>query len=226
VNPTESPLLMLKLVVFDCDGVMFSSRESNRVYYNHLLQAFSCPPMDEEELNYVHIHNVNNSVVHIFRNHPHVALDAVNAYRSSLDYTPYLQYMTMEPDLITFLKVIKPRYRTAISTNRADTMEAILDTFALRPWFDMVVTTLVAPRPKPAPDGLQMILERFQVRPEESIYIGDSVIDQQHCAGVGVDLIAFKNKKLEARYHVNDFMSIVNLPPFQEGGPVDKPVAG
>ena len=71
-----------------------------------------------------------------------------------------------------------------------------------------------------------MILERFQVRPEESIYIGDSVIDQQHCAGVGVDLIAFKNKMLEARYHVDNFMSIVALPPFQESGQVDKPVAG
>jgi phosphoglycolate phosphatase len=60
---------MLKLVVFDCDGVMFSSRESNRIYYNHLLAAFDCPPMDAEELEYVHIQNVNNSVVHIFRNH-------------------------------------------------------------------------------------------------------------------------------------------------------------
>jgi phosphoglycolate phosphatase-like HAD superfamily hydrolase len=210
---------MLKLVVFDCDGVMFSSLESNRMYYNHLLQAFSCPPMDEEELNYVHIHNVNNSVAHIFRNHPHVALNEVNAYRSGLDYNPYLQYMTIEPDLITFLKVIKPRYRTAISTNRADTMEAILDTFALRPWFDMVVTALNAPRPKPAPDGLKMILERFQVRPEESVYIGDSVIDQEHCAGVGVDLIAFRNKALVARYYVDNFMSIASLPPFQKNRP-------
>ena len=41
---------MLKLVVFDCDGVMFSSREANRAYYNDLLRAFSCPPMDEAEL--------------------------------------------------------------------------------------------------------------------------------------------------------------------------------
>ena len=212
---------MLKLVVFDCDGVMFSSRESNRMYYNDLLQAFSCPPMNEDELNYVHIHNVNNSVAHIFRNHPRVAPDAVNVYRRNLDYTPYLRYMSMEPDLIAFLEVIKPRYRTAISTNRTDTMETILDTFALRPWFDMVVTALVAPRPKPAPDGLEMILERFQVRPEETIYIGDSVIDQEHCAGVGVDLIAFKNKTLEARYHVDDFMSIVNLPPFQGNGLAD-----
>jgi phosphoglycolate phosphatase len=213
----QVPLLyMLKLVVFDCDGVMFSSRESNRIYYNDLLRTFSCPPMNEEELNYVHIHNVDNSVAHIFRNHGHIVVDEVNAYRRSLDYTPYLRHMAMEPDLITFLKVIKPRYRTAISTNRTETMEVILDTFALRPWFDMVVTALNAPRPKPAPDGLEMILERFQVRPEESIYIGDSVIDQEHCASVGIDLIAFKNNTLEARYHVNSFMSIVRLPPFEE----------
>ena len=206
---------MLKLVVFDCDGVLFSSREANRVYYNHLLQVFSCPPMDEEELNHVHIHNVNDSIIYIFRNHTHVALEAVRAYRSGLDYSPYLQYMEMEPDLLQFLRIIKPQYHTAISTNRTDTMETILDTFALRPWFDMVVTAITAPRPKPAPDGLLMILERFQVRPDETIYIGDSVIDRDHCASVGVDLIAFRNSELQARYHVENFMNILDLPPFQ-----------
>lgn len=209
---------MLKLVVFDCDGVMFSSRESNRVYYNHLLQAFACPPMDEEELAYVHIHNVHNSVRHIFRNHPQVALDEVNTYRQQLDYTPYLSFMKMEPDLPDFLRSIKPRYHTAISTNRTDTMESILDTFALWPWFDMVVTATTAPRPKPAPDGLVMILEHFAVRPDEAIYIGDSVIDEEHCAGVGVDLIAFRNTELQARYLVNSFLEILDLPPFQING--------
>lgn len=211
-SPTGSSL---KLVVFDCDGVMFSSKEANRAYYNHMLQAFNCPPMDEEELHYVHIHNVNNSVAHIFRNHPHVAQDAVNAFRRDLDYTPYLQYMRMEPDLVAFLSLIKPLFHTAISTNRTDTMETILDTFGLRPWFDMVVTAQIAPRPKPAPDGLQMILEQFNVRPEETIYIGDSEIDREHCASVGVDLIAFRNQALQARYHVDNFLSIIDLPPFQ-----------
>ncbi len=151
----------LKLVVFDCDGVLFNSREANRRYYNALLDAFSCPPMDEEELHYVHIHNVYDSVRYIFRNHDHVSLDAVNAYRrDTLDYRPYLRYMEMEPDLMAFLRIIKSRrYGTAISTNRTDTMETILDTFALRSWFDMVVTASTAPRPKPAPDGLEMILK-------------------------------------------------------------------
>ena len=209
---------MLKLVVFDCDGVMFSSRESNRRYYNDLLTAFSCPPMDEEELNYVHIHNVRNSVAHIFRNHGHIDPKSIEAHRLGLDYAPYLPFMTMEPDLLRFLAFIKPTYQTAISTNRTDTMEIILDTFALRPWFDMVVTALNAPHPKPSPDGLLMILDHFQVQPHEAIYIGDSVIDQEHCAGAGVDLIAFRNRALDARYHVDDFMSIAGLPPFQVNG--------
>jgi HAD superfamily hydrolase (TIGR01549 family) len=196
---------------------MFSSRESNRRYYNHLLAAFACPPMDETELDFVHIHNVTLSVAHIFRKHPHIEAGQIDAYRRGLDYTPYLRYMTMEPDLVEFLQAIKPRYHTAISTNRTDTMDIILDTFGLRAWFDLVVTALVAPRPKPAPDGLRMILDHFQVPPEEAIYIGDSVIDQEHCASVGVDLIAFRNRALTARYHVDDFMSIVDLPPFADG---------
>ena len=206
---------MLKLVVFDCDGVMFSSREANRVYYNHILDTFSCPAMDENELHYVHIHNVDNSIRYIFRNHHHVSLEAVQNYRRALDYTPYLQYMKIEADLLPFLQIIKPCYHTAISTNRTDTMETILDSFMLRPWFDMVVTALVAPKPKPAPEGLLMIMDRFQVRPDEVIYIGDSEIDRDHCAGAGVDLVAFKNKELDARYHVDNFMSIAQLPPFR-----------
>ena len=206
---------MLKLVVFDCDGVMFSSREANRAYYNRLLEAFACPPMDEPELQYVHIHNVDNSVRHIFRRHTHIALEDVQRFRKQLDYTPYLQYMEMEPDLIAFLEMIKPRYHTAISTNRTDTMDTILETFQIRPWFDMVVTASVAPQPKPAPDGLFMIMNHFQVAADEVLYIGDSEIDREHCAAAKVDLVAFKNPELLARYHVDNFLSILALPPLR-----------
>jgi len=207
---------MKKLIIFDCDGVMFSSREANRAYYNHLLAAFACPPMDEDELSYVHSHNVDASVAHIFRNHPSINTDKIAEYRSNLDYTPFLDHMIMEEDLIDFLRLIKPHYHTAISTNRTNTMEMILDIFNLRPWFEMVVTAVNAPRPKPAPDGLHMILDHFNLQPEQSIYIGDSDVDRQHCTAVGVELIAFNNPELSADYHVTSFMEILKLPPFSK----------
>lgn len=209
---------MLKLVVFDCDGVMFSSREANRHYYNDLLAAFSCPPMNADELEYVHIHNVHNSVAHIFRHYQQIPREAIEDFRSRLDYKRYMRYMCIEPDLLTFLQRLKPNYLTAISTNRTDTMDSILETFALTPWFDMVVTASNAPRPKPAPDGLEMILARFGLSPKEAIYIGDSILDQEHCQGAGVDLIAFRNAALAARYHVQNFLSILELPPFHAAG--------
>lgn len=205
---------MLKLVVFDCDGVMFSSLEANRVYYNHLLEAFDCPPMDENELHHVHSHNVEDSTRHIFRHHSQISLTAVSRYRETLDYTPFLQRMIIEPDLIPFLHTIRPKYHTAISTNRSTTMGQLLDSYKLREFFDMVVTPIEAGKPKPDPQGMEMILDRFQTKREEVIYIGDSQVDRELCQQVGIDLIAFKNKNLEARYSVNTFMEILALQPF------------
>ncbi len=49
--------------------------------------------------------------------------------------------------------------------------------------------------------------------PEESIYIGDSIIDQKHANSCSVPFIAFKNPTLVADYHVNGFLEILALPP-------------
>ncbi len=206
---------MLKLIIFDCDGVMFSSKEANRIYYNHLLEYFACPPMDEDEVNFVHSRNVTDSVRHIFRNHD-VDAEAITTYREQLDYTPFLKFMEMEPDLPEFLQLIKPLYHTAISTNRSTTMDSVLDTFDLRPWFEMVVTSCDVKNPKPASDALKMILDKFKVTAGEVIYIGDSEIDQKHCESMGVDLIAFKNPDLKAKYYVDNFMMIADLPPLKK----------
>ncbi len=209
---------MLKLIIFDCDGVLFDSKNANRAYYNHLLGRFNCPAMTEMEVDYVHSHNVMESVAFIFRNYPDVASVAIERYRTELDYRPFLQDMIMEPDLLDFLKIIKPKYHTAISTNRTSTMSMVMDIFKLNPWFEQVVTALNAGKPKPAPDGLHMILDNFGLEVNEAIYIGDSLVDKEHTESVGMNLIAFKNPDLEAKYHVESFMDILNLPPFRQTG--------
>ncbi|OQX05881.1 MAG: beta-phosphoglucomutase [Desulfobulbaceae bacterium A2] len=214
---------MLQLVIFDCDGVMFDSREANRAYYDHLRAQFGCPSMDEDEVSFVHSHNVFDSVAHIFRHHPEISLETVNGYRTELGYEPFLRHMIMEPDLLEFLDYLKPRYRTAISTNRTTTMPRVLEAFQLGPWFDKVVTALDTPRPKPAPDALHLILDHFGLTADQAIFIGDSEVDRLHAASVGMELIAFKNPELTAGYHVDRFMEIPALPPFcnghAQGGP-------
>ena len=207
---------MLKLIVFDCDGVMFDSKNLNKHFYNHLLAHFGYKEMDEEELDFVHIHNVLDSVAHIFRNYPETPVEKVHEYRLSLNYSDFLDYMEMESDLLYFLEQVKNDYKLAISTNRGDTMFTILETYDLKKYFGKVMTSTNAKRPKPAPDGMEEILEHFCVDNSEAIFIGDSRIDQLYAEASGVELIAFKNESLKAKYHVNNFTEILQLKPFIE----------
>jgi phosphoglycolate phosphatase len=205
----------LKLVIFDCDGVMFDSRDANRIYYNHLLEKFGYPLMDREEEDYVHSHNVLDSVSFIFRNNPH-EIKKVHAFRQTVDYTPFLQYMRLEPDLKEFLRFLKPKFYTAISTNRSTTMPAVMEMHGLDPFFDLVVTSLDVQQPKPHAEALLKILNHFELSANQAVYIGDSMVDREHTAEVGMRLISFKNTTLPAEYHVNSFLDIPNLPIFQE----------
>ena len=207
---------MLKLIVFDCDGVMFDSKEANRIYYNDLLAAFDHPPMDEAELSFVHMHNVVDSVNYIFRHYSSKECDQVHRYRSQKDYTPYLEFMIMEPDLVDFLNYSRLHYKLAISTNRTTTMRPLLKRFNLNGYFEKIVTAGDVVSPKPDPEALFDILSFFDLTPAETIYIGDSIVDRQHTASAKVPLIAFKNKNLTAEYHVNSFMEIIELEPFRQ----------
>lgn len=205
---------MLKLLIFDCDGVMFDSRIANREYYNHLLAHFGKPIMHEKEIDYVHMHNVKESIQHIFRHYPDQDQAAVENYRNGLDYTPFFRFMHMEKDLIQFLEYAKKRFDLAISTNRTTTMMPLLKEFKLQEYFGKVMTAENARQPKPAPDALIEILGYFKYQTDEAIYIGDSIIDRQHTESLGMRLIAFKNHRLPAEFHVSSFMEICSLAPF------------
>ncbi len=206
---------ILKLVIFDCDGVLFDSKEANRFYYNRILDHFGHPPMDDEELGYVHSHNVMDSVDFIFRRYSPEQITEAHDYRKAVDYAPYLEHMIMEPDLLEFLDFLKPDYHTAISTNRTTTMPTVLKIFGLEGKFEKVVTALDVQKPKPHPEALVNILNHFDLSVEESVFIGDSMVDKEHAAGIGMRLIAFKSPDLPADYHVSSFMEITELPIFK-----------
>jgi phosphoglycolate phosphatase-like HAD superfamily hydrolase len=71
-------------------------------------------------------------------------------------------------------------------------------------------------RPKPAPDPLLEIIEHFNCSIDETLYVGDSVIDEQTARSCDMRLVAFRNKQLRAEYHVETFREILQLQPFLE----------
>ena len=199
----------IEVVAFDCDGVMFDTELANQAYYNHLLEHFGRAPMSRAQLAFVHMHTVNESLAHIFDDEQTV--EAAHAYRKTLDYRLFIKYLQMEPNLVPLLVKLKPRFKTAIATNRTDTINRLLSEFDLNGYFDLVVTALDIQRPKPHPDPLLRILDHFQSEPGHALYVGDSQLDEMAARAANVHFVAYCNPGLAAEHHISSLKDLETL---------------
>jgi phosphoglycolate phosphatase len=197
----------LKLLIFDCDGVLFNSKEANRAYYNHILNHFGKFPMSESDLDFVHMHTAEESIKYLFRDDTE-KLEATLKYRKKVDYQNFLHLLKMEPGLKEFITLIRPPLKTAISTNRTNTMKSLTQVFGLDRYFDLIVSALDSPQPKPHPESVLVILDHFHVNPNQCLYIGDTMVDRQVSQSTGIKLVAYKNPRLPAEYHINSFQEL------------------
>ena len=199
----------LKVIGFDCDGVLFDSSQANRAYYNHILNQFDLPEMDPSQFTYAHMHTVNETLAFLIDDS--ATLEAAQAYRRRMSYMPFIRHMVVEPDLIDVLARLRPIYKTAIATNRTDTMQRVLEEHHLEACFDFVVTAQDVEHPKPHPEQLLALLAHFAIEPTQMVYVGDSELDAIAARSAGVPFIAYGNPALEADAHVQHLDQVARL---------------
>jgi HAD superfamily hydrolase (TIGR01549 family) len=199
----------VKAVSFDCDGVMFDTAQANHIYYSHILQHLGRPAVTDEQFTFVHMHTVGESMAYLFPDE--TTLAAAHEFRKSMDYRQYLGYLTVEPHLVALLEKLRPQIKTTIATNRTDTMDRLLAEFNLDGYFDLVVTSSDVKRPKPHPDVLLKILNYFDLKPYQTIYIGDSQVDEMAARSAAIPLVAFRNRQLSADYHIDTLKELEEL---------------
>jgi phosphoglycolate phosphatase-like HAD superfamily hydrolase len=194
---------LIKLVAFDCDGVLFDSKLANIAFYNGILTHFGRPPLSPAAVDYIHSHTVGESLEYIFQGYPN--LQAVRDFVRTFDYGPFIAMMVEEPHLREFLQFLRPHRYTALATNRTTTTGAVLRYHRLADDFDMVVSAQDVSRPKPHPESFVRILAHFNLQPHEAIFIGDSRVDEQFAANAGVPFVAYRNPRLTANYYLESF---------------------
>ena len=198
-----------KVIAFDCDGVLFDTAESNRAYYNAIRKQLGMPDMTEEEFYFAHMHTVKETLAYLFKNPQ--ALQKAEAVKAQLSYAPFVTAMKMEPALIPLLKKLRPTYKTAVATNRSDSMPTLLKEHDIAPYFDLIVSAQDVPRPKPHPDQLLQLLDYFKVSPHEMLYVGDSKVDESAAKAAQVPLVAYDNRSLSAEYHIRSLKEIEDI---------------
>jgi phosphoglycolate phosphatase len=183
-----------KVVIYDCDGVMFDSFEANLAFYDRIMEMFRRPPLDradDEQMRVLHTYANRDVLAHFF---PEQAdYDAAITYAGEIDYRDLVPRMRMEEGFVDTLEILKPLVELAVCTNRSTSMELVLESFGLSGYFGCVMTASRVSRPKPHPEPLLRVLEHYRIGPEEALFVGDSDVDRQASAAAGVPFIAYKS---------------------------------
>jgi phosphoglycolate phosphatase len=207
--PTMTDLQNLKVIMYDCDGVLINSSLANQAFYNHILAHFGRAPLTPEQWAYVKPLAAPDALTWLMQDTPWLA--EAQEFQKTVDNTPFLPLIRVEHDLIETLTRLSPRYRLAIATNRGKSLLPVLEHCGLAEFFDFTVTSLDVQHPKPHPECLNRILQHFDVLPDQACYIGDSDLDRKVSARAGVLFGAYQSSSLQADFHLHNHLDLWRL---------------
>lgn len=175
------------LVVFDVDGTLVDSRRDLAESANALLQQCGCLTLSEEAIGQMVGDGAATLVARVFAatgcEQPDDALPRFLAiYNSRL-----LKFTRPYAGIPEALASLQSRATLAVLTNKPlGATRLVLDGLHLANYFGPRVVGGDGPFPrKPAPAGLVHLIREFGSAPEETLLVGDSVIDWRTARAAG-----------------------------------------
>jgi phosphoglycolate phosphatase len=182
-------MMPARFVVFDLDGTLIDSRRDLADSANEMLVGYDAAPLSEEAIG----HMVGAGAAQLVARalaaaNVDVPLDdALARFLASYDrrLTNHTRPYPGIPELLDELSA--RRVKMALLTNKPlEPSGRILETFGLAGYFPLRVGG-DGPWPrKPAPDGLQFLMNEESAAPADTVLVGDSTVDLQTARNAGV----------------------------------------
>ena len=203
-------MMPIRLVIFDCDGVLFHSEAANIAFYNAVFAGVGEPPLAETGEAACHALASAQLFENFFGDRPEL-LARVREVAQNTPYEPYFPLMEPRERLYDVLGSLAESYKIAMATNRGKTVEGVLDHFDLRSYFDLAVGVYDVERPKPHPDMLLKCAEHFGVDVGEAVYIGDQETDRESATTAGIRFIAIGDSIAQPEHRIDELHELEGI---------------
>jgi HAD superfamily hydrolase (TIGR01509 family) len=157
------------------------------------------PPLDRSDMAaraVLHTYSFNNVMEHFFAGD--VRKEEAWEFAKTIRYKDLAPFMKIEDGLVETLGRLKGNVHLAVCTNRATSMDMIIEDFGLTGFFTCVMTAAKVVNPKPHPEPLLKVLEHFGLQPHEALFVGDSEVDRLAARDAGVPFVAYKSSLHDA----------------------------
>ena len=181
---------MIKACIFDLDGTLANTLESMAYVANEILKSMNLKPQPVENFKYYSGEGADMLIRRCLKDAGDPELthyeEVRRIYRKKFDEDPLYKVVPYE-GIKEMLKELKKRgMKLAVCSNKPHPAAVKVIAQLFDGEFDMVVGQSEAIRRKPAPDGPLMVAEKFGVKPEECMYVGDTSTDMKTGKAAGM----------------------------------------
>jgi len=186
--PNRSPIPAFGVYIFDVDGTLLDSAQDICAAVQHVLSEHVAEPLPFDYLkSFVGFH-LDDVFLDVIPTAPREQLDKmIELYKANYLGRKHASTRPF-PGVVEALSNLGGRKTTA-TTKGTPTTRAVLEQFALLPFFDHVQGTDGFPC-KPAPDVLLNAIAALGAKPEHCLFIGDSEADMEAGRRAGVRICA------------------------------------
>jgi phosphoglycolate phosphatase len=196
----------VELVIYDLDGVLIDATEAILNSFRLTFQEIDVP-LDPDAV----VSRIGYSLIEILTELlPPEHQDKVWSLRDR--YITHFQkqdikYVRLLPGVAGTLEELKGRgFRQSLATNKtASEADRILTQLGVRGLLDLVVGFMDVPNPKPAPDMINLILERLSIERERAVFVDDTTVGLTAGIEAGVRTIG-----ITTGTHTRDQLSTVS----------------
>lgn len=194
---------MIKAVLFDVDGVLLDSLDANVEYYQELFKAAGYPVPSKEALRAMHHMTVWDVIKRVTGVDDEQEVQRIWNLSQSLEYEAK-ERMKLPQGAHEVVQQLSARYPLAVVTSRtkAYAFEDPLDT--LKKQFKFAIAYEDTAEHKPHPEPLLLAAKELGVRPEECVYIGDSISDIAAAKAAKMKVIFYSPTPMEGADAVTD----------------------
>jgi HAD superfamily hydrolase (TIGR01549 family) len=189
---------MLKGIIFDFDGVITYSIGTGKKVLNEILEEKNIEIDINKFSNFAFSGmNLRDRLKCVI---PKRAIEVHDAWLIRFE-KPYLEQVRLvegADELIKNLYAMDLKL-FILSTKHDRFIKSGLEKFDLEKYFEFIVGYEQPVKPKPNPEGVELILNKFNLEKSEIIYVGDSQTDVDLAKNANLRLILFENGEESAK---------------------------
>ena len=196
--------------IWDLDRTLLDSYEAILSGIEETFAQFSIPYDKEKVREFILKYSVQDLLMQVAEERK-LDVEVLNQVRAQSLAEKNAQVVLMPGAREVLAWVDQVGIRNFVYTHKGDNAFAILRDLGLESYFTEILTSQSGFARKPSPEAAIYLLDKYQLNPDNTYYIGDRTLDVEFAQNSGIQSINFLESSYEGNHRIQELADITRI---------------